>query len=94
MIKALSDLAVDCTIILVGVSETVDKLIEDHASIGRAISQVKGERMKASELKKILETAEKALRLTYYRILKRQTPCQDLSDMGQPIEWRLYFAAS
>ena len=50
--------------------------------------------MKASELKKILETAEKALRLTYYRILKRQTPCQDLSDMGQPIEWRLYFAAS
>lgn len=50
--------------------------------------------MKASELKKILETAEKALRLTHYRILKRQTPCQDSSDMGQPIVWRLYFAAS
>ena len=65
LIKALSDLAVDCTIILVGVSETVDKLIEDHASISRAISQVKVERMKASELKKILETAEKALDISF-----------------------------
>jgi Cdc6-like AAA superfamily ATPase len=65
LIKALSDLVVDCTVILVGVSETVDKLVEDHASIVRAIVQVKVERMKSDELKQILEKAEQALEIRF-----------------------------
>lgn len=65
LIKALSDLGVDCTIILVGVSETLDRLVEDHASINRAISQVKIDRMKADDLRKILSNAEKMLELSF-----------------------------
>lgn len=65
LIKALQDMVVDCTIILVGVSETVDKLVEDHASISRAIVQVKVERMKPDDLRQILENAEKALGIKF-----------------------------
>ncbi len=65
LIKALSDLAVDCTVILVGVAETVDNLVQDHASISRAINQVKVERMKATDLRKILKNAEDALGIAF-----------------------------
>jgi hypothetical protein len=61
LIKTLSDLAVDCTIILVGVAETVDNLIIDHASINRAVIQVRLDRMKPTELMIILQNAEKVL---------------------------------
>jgi Cdc6-like AAA superfamily ATPase len=65
LIKVLSDLAIDCTVILVGVSETVDRLIEDHASVNRCLNQVKVDRMKAVELRKILENAEKVLEMKF-----------------------------
>lgn len=65
LIKTLSDLVTDCTVIIVGVSETVDNLVKDHASISRALSQVKVERMKSLDLKKILENAEKALNIEF-----------------------------
>ncbi|WP_158790287.1 ATP-binding protein [Granulicella sp. L60] len=61
LIKALSDLAVDVTIVLVGVADTVDKLIADHASIGRQLVQVHLPRMLADELRGILTYAEKSL---------------------------------
>jgi hypothetical protein len=65
LIKALSDYAVDSTIILVGVSETVDQLIRDHASIVRAIVQVQLPRMNERELKEILDKASKALKVQF-----------------------------
>src|SRR5882724_10948556 len=55
LIKALSDYAVNSTIILVGVSDTIDHLIKDHASIVRSIVQVQLPRMKERELREILE---------------------------------------
>jgi len=61
LIKTLSDLVIDCTVILVGVSETVGNLVADHASISRAIVQIRLERMKPKELLVILQNAEKAL---------------------------------
>lgn len=61
LIKALSDLSVDCTIVLVGVAETVDRLVADHASIGRAVTQIRLERMTADDLRQILQKAEKTL---------------------------------
>jgi Cdc6-like AAA superfamily ATPase len=39
MVKALSDYAVPATLVLVGVGETVDSLIAEHRSIGRALVQ-------------------------------------------------------
>lgn len=65
LIKTLSDLAVDCTVILVGVSETVGNLVQDHASIQRAMAQVRLERMKPDELEQILKNAEKALQIAF-----------------------------
>jgi hypothetical protein len=65
LIKTLSDLAVDCTIILVGVSDTVDTLVAEHASVPRAIVQVGLERMKPDELSLILTNAEKGLNLKF-----------------------------
>jgi hypothetical protein len=64
-IKALSDYAVDTTIILVGVSETIDELIRDHASIVRALVQVQLPRMNERELHEILEKASKALKIQF-----------------------------
>jgi Holliday junction resolvasome RuvABC ATP-dependent DNA helicase subunit len=65
LIKTFSDFAVDCTIILVGVSDTVDGLVADHASINRALVQVFLPRMEAKELRQILENAEKALSIKF-----------------------------
>lgn len=65
LMKALSDFAVDATIILVGVAETVEELVADHASIGRAIIQVPMPRMKPEELNEILKKAEAALGMRF-----------------------------
>lgn len=61
LIKALSDFQTPATIILVGVSETVDGLIQGHASIGRALVQIHVPRMRRSELADILKKAEARL---------------------------------
>ncbi len=61
LIKALSDDSVPTTILLVGVAETVDQLVADHASIPRALVQIRLHRMKLAELRAIIENAEKEL---------------------------------
>ena len=61
LIKALSDYGVDSTIVVVGVSDTVDNLVKDHASIVRALVQVQLPRMTERELGDILEKAGKTL---------------------------------
>jgi hypothetical protein len=65
LIKTLSDFSVDSTVVLVGVSETIDQLIEDHSSIVRAISQVFLRRMKPEDLRLILTNAEKTLKINF-----------------------------
>jgi Cdc6-like AAA superfamily ATPase len=53
-IKYLSDRNCPCTIILVGVSDDVDGLIEDHRSIERCLAQVNMPRMSRDELEEIV----------------------------------------
>lgn len=65
LIKALSDYAVQSTAIIVGISETVDELISDHASIRRCLIQVPMPRMKPEELKVILKKAEEVLSVEF-----------------------------
>jgi len=65
LIKALSDYAVDCTIVVVGVSGTVDDLIRDHASIARAVVQIQLPRMNERELGEILEKGAAALGIQF-----------------------------
>jgi Cdc6-like AAA superfamily ATPase len=70
LLKALSDFAVDCTIILVGVSDTIDQLVLDHASISRGVIQIQLHRMKPEELQIILQNAENSLGVQFSREAK------------------------
>jgi len=54
-IKNLSDHSLDVTIILIGVADTVDELIEGHKSIERALVQVPMPRMSSQELNQIID---------------------------------------
>lgn len=54
IIKALSDYAVNCTLIIVGVAKSVTTLIHNHASISRALLQVPMRRMTRQELAEIV----------------------------------------
>ncbi len=54
LIKGLSDYSVRSTIVIVGVADTIDQLIRDHASIERAIVQVLLPRMETKEIREIL----------------------------------------
>ncbi|QKK07533.1 MAG: ATP-binding protein [Planctomycetota bacterium] len=65
LIKALADSAIDTTVMLVGVAETVDDLVRDHASIPRALIQIPLHPMKLKELRIILENAERKLQITF-----------------------------
>lgn len=65
LIKTLSDLSIDATIMVVGVADTIDSLIKDHSSINRALIQIHLPRMRDDELSAILETAAKTLKVTF-----------------------------
>lgn len=53
-IKALSDTGIQSTIILVGVADDINALVEEHASITRNVSEIKMPRMSNDELNEIL----------------------------------------
>jgi len=54
-IKSLSDHAVDTTLVLVGVAESVDTLIAEHESVQRALIQVHMPRMSQAEIDNIID---------------------------------------
>ena len=62
-IKTLSDHAVPVTLVLVGVADSVDDLLGDHFSVGRALTQVHLPRMSTSELEEIVDKGLSELHL-------------------------------
>lgn len=54
-IKLLSDEPTEATILLVGVADSIDGLVGDHKSVGRALKQVQIPRMTTDELEGIIE---------------------------------------
>lgn len=64
-VKTLSDNSLNSTLILVGVADSVDQLIADHASIDRALIQVPMPRMSKKEL---LEIVDKGLKSCEIRV--------------------------
>lgn len=54
-IKTLSDHAVDTTLLLVGVADSVDSLIAEHESVERALVQIRMPRMSRPELFEIID---------------------------------------
>jgi energy-coupling factor transporter ATP-binding protein EcfA2 len=63
-IKDLSDNSVNATLVLVGVAEDVDDLIQEHASIDRCLVQIQMPRMSIAELQDIVRTACAALEMS------------------------------
>lgn len=61
--KTLSDSLVPCTLLLVGVGDDVDGLIQGHRSVERALKQVPMPRMDSSELQAILSEGYDAVGL-------------------------------
>lgn len=53
-VKTLSDHAVDTTLLLVGVADSVDSLIAEHQSVERALVQIQMPRMSPVELDEII----------------------------------------
>jgi len=53
LIKSLSDYSLSATLVLIGVGDSIDSLISEHASIKRAIEEIKMPRMLSDEIKAI-----------------------------------------
>ncbi|MDZ4323313.1 MAG: ATP-binding protein, partial [Alphaproteobacteria bacterium] len=71
-IKTLSDHVVKATLVLVGVADSVDQLIAEHASIERALVQIKMERMSLEELHEIIDKGLKEVGMTAKDEAKKQ----------------------
>jgi Cdc6-like AAA superfamily ATPase len=63
-IKTLSDHAVPATVILVGVADSVEQLIEEHASVERALVQIRMPRMSKEEIESIIRTGAQRLEMS------------------------------
>jgi Cdc6-like AAA superfamily ATPase len=62
-IKLLSDEPTPATILLVGVADSIDGLVADHKSVGRALRQVQIPRMTSRELEGIIEKGAQHIEL-------------------------------
>ncbi len=58
-IKTLSDQGVQATLILVGVADSVDQLIEEHPSVERSLAQINMPTMSTDELAEIIDKGMK-----------------------------------
>ncbi|WP_164878359.1 AAA family ATPase [Pollutimonas thiosulfatoxidans] len=63
-VKTLSDHAVDTTLLLVGVADSVEVLISEHQSVERALIQIRMPRMSRVELNDIVEGGLKKANMT------------------------------
>lgn len=63
-IKTLSDYVLPFTLVLVGIGDSVDQLIAEHASLPRALAQIYIPRMSVSELHSILDKGMSQLGMT------------------------------
>jgi Cdc6-like AAA superfamily ATPase len=68
VIKALSDHAVETKLVIVGVADSIDQLIGEHASIQRAIAEIHLQRMNEVDSRKIITSGlhKVALRMDHH----------------------------
>ncbi len=63
-IKTLSDHAVPATVVLVGVADSVEQLVEEHQSVSRALVQIQMPRMTPQEIGTIIDSGLNRLGMT------------------------------
>lgn len=61
LIKSLSDHLVETRLVIVGVADSIDQLFGEHASVQRAVEEVRMPRMSQPELSDIINTGLKAV---------------------------------
>jgi energy-coupling factor transporter ATP-binding protein EcfA2 len=71
-IKTLSDHSIDTTLILVGVADSVDELITEHASIERSLVQVQMPRMSIAELNDLLDRRLSLIEMEIKKTIKER----------------------
>lgn len=76
-IKTLSDNSVDVTLIIIGVADSIDQLIQEHASVERALVQIRMPRMSRGELEEVIEKAVQPVGIAFTDEAK--TLCVELS---------------
>ncbi len=81
-IKNLSDNAVPATILLIGVGESVDNLIDDHQSVERSLIQVPMPRMSPAETKQIINNGLGRLGMTI-----RPSALNEIADLSQGLPY-------
>lgn len=73
VIKTLSDHAVPATVVVVGVADSIDDLIEGHQSVSRAMVQIQMPRMAPNEIEEIVTTGLTRLGMTIDKDAKART---------------------
>lgn len=64
LIKTLSDHAIAATLILVGVADSVEQLVQEHQSVERALVQIRMPRMMTAEITQIVTNGVQRLGMT------------------------------
>lgn len=70
-LKIISDQAIPATVVLVGVADTIDELIAEHASIQRSLVQIHMPRMHDDELATIVRNGVQAAEMRVERVFIR-----------------------
>ncbi|WP_329052330.1 ATP-binding protein [Streptomyces violaceus] len=65
LMKALSDLQVRAHLVVIGVAEDIDALLEGHASVARGLQQIKMPRLSDEELKDIIVRGSRILSIEF-----------------------------
>jgi len=65
LIKTCSDFSIEATMVIVGVAQTIEELVHNHASITRSLTQVYLPRMNSKELGDIIEKGEQHLNMSF-----------------------------
>lgn len=87
-IKALSDYAVNTTILAIGVADSVDELISEHHSVERALVQVHLPRMSGSEISEIVTRG-----LTKLAMTASDDALSEISDSSQGLPYVAHLLA-
>ncbi len=64
-IKGLSDYAANTTLVIVGVADNLDQLIENHASIDRSLTEIPLSRLESSDIMSIVQTRYDKVGMSY-----------------------------
>jgi len=72
VIKTISDQSSGCTILLVGIGETITDLIGEHQSIERCLMQIPLQKMEDKELKEIIENGLSKLEISTENTIKEE----------------------